>query len=64
MKVVISTMALIGFAGAAAATSDQDVYAGFARNPDLSHDMTYMKSPSVTTRGDIYRGFEQGNPDL
>ena len=80
MKAMIITIALTIFAGTAAAASDHDVYAGFAKNPDLGHDMTHMQAPgasqrsmgdydsaqrsSGTTRADIYRGFEEGNPDL
>ena len=80
MKAIVTTIALTIFAGTAAAASDQDVYAGFAGNPDLGHDMTYMQAPSAsqpgigdstsgqrssfTTRADIYRGFEKGNSDL
>ncbi len=80
MKAIITTFALTIFAGTAMAASDQDVYAGFAKNPDLGHDMTHMQLPGAshggmgddgamtnsrgTTRADIYRGFEEGNPDL
>ncbi len=79
MRAIITTFALTMFAGAAAAASDQDIYAGFAKNPDLSHDTTHMQPPGMvqggmshsnsgqssgTSRAFIYRGFEEGNPDL
>ena len=79
MKITITAIAFTFFAGTAVAASDQEVYAGFAKNPDLSHDTTHMQPPGMdqggmshsnsglssrTTRADIYRGFEEGNPDL
>jgi hypothetical protein len=80
MKLIATTFALSIFAGTAMAGTDQEVYAGFAKNPDLGHDLTHMQSRGAaqgsmgesdatqrsrgTTRSDIYRGFEEGNPDL
>ena len=78
MKTTITAIGLTFFTGTAIAASDQEVYAGFAKNPDLGHDLTHMDSrafqgamsdgnaghSSRTNRSDIYRGFEEGNPDL
>ena len=78
MKATITAITLTLFAGTAMAATDQDVYAGFAKNPDLGHDMSHTDSGSSqrgmgdsnpvyssrTTRADVYRGFEEGNPDL
>ena len=78
MKTTIMAFALTFFAGTTVAASDYERYGGFAKNPDLGHDMTHMASSapqramsdgnaghsSRTTRSDIYRGFAEGNPDL
>jgi hypothetical protein len=80
MKATITAFTLTLFAGTATAATDQEVYAGFAKNPDLGHDLSHMQSRGAsfggmgesdatqrsrgTTRSDIYRGFEDGNPEL
>jgi hypothetical protein len=80
MKLTATAFALTIFAGTAMAATDQEVYAGFAKNPDLGHDLSHMQARGAslgsmgesdatqrsrgTNRSDIYRGFEEGNPDL